>query len=39
VAERHLAGRLERLRLPANGFVDTGRDPYALLRGPTTRLR
>jgi hypothetical protein len=39
VAERHLAGRLERLRLPANGFVDTGPDPYALLRGPTTRLR
>jgi hypothetical protein len=38
VAERQLAGRLERLRLPANGFLDTGRDPYTLLRGPTTRL-
>jgi hypothetical protein len=36
-AERHLAGRLDRLRLPANGFLDPGRDPFAALRGPTTR--
>jgi hypothetical protein len=34
VAEQHLAGRLAAIRLPANGFLDSGRDPYAALRGP-----
>jgi hypothetical protein len=36
MAERHLAGRLHHLRLPANGFLDPGHDPFAALRGPTT---
>lgn len=37
VAERHLAGRLDQLRLPPNGLLDTGDDPFAALRGPVTR--
>ena len=36
VAEDQLAGRLARLRLPAHGFLDTGPDPLAALRGPRT---
>jgi hypothetical protein len=36
VAEQQLAGRLAGIRLPANGFLDTDRDPYAALRGPST---
>jgi hypothetical protein len=33
-AEHGLAGRLAALDLPADGLLDGGTDPLALLRGP-----
>jgi hypothetical protein len=38
VAEHRLAGRLDDLRLPSDGFLATGRDRLDLLRGPAATV-